>query len=152
MRVDKARITQLNSSNGVFNIGDINFQQEVNSSITMHHGVNDIFIRGSLFTFSLSNTNIQSFEIKEFVFYHDKIYSYNFADIQLPTTYAAGTILMINVIFIFETNYFDVFILQPIIRFVPEEDDTDSFFVPLIATMHEVPMTYHDIKEYVANA
>jgi len=154
MQVGTAQITHLKTSEGAFEIGSINLRQEYRTdAITSHAMLGNAVSDDGIYFFllTLGEANTQSFEIKELIFNHDKIYSYDLEDIVFPISYVAGTRLEFPIWLTFDKNRFDQFVLNPILRIVLEGQEEYSFFIPLMATMHGAGMTYLDIKEYILN-
>jgi len=154
MSIATAQLTHLKTSNGIFEIGSINLQQEYVTDTIISHGTNTRFVGTDdiyLYLLTLSDGNTQSFDIKELIFYHDNIYSYDLEDIVFPVNYVLGTTLEIFIWLTFDMNCFDQFVLSPILRIMLDGQEEYSFFIPFLPTMHGVDMTYLDIREYIAN-
>jgi|GEM_PF-2460543 len=152
MSIAATQLTHLKTNNGVFEIGSINLQQKYVTDTIISHGTNTLFLGDDgiyLYLLTLSDGNTKSFDIKELIFYHDNIYSYDLEDATFPINYIAGTRLELFIWLTFDMNRFDQFVLSPVLTIVLDGQEEYSFFIPFSPTMHGISMTYLDVREYV---
>ena len=151
MEVEHAQISHLVTSEGVFEFGIINLQTVSRSSYIRQHGVNSQLINDGLYMLNLGTENLEVITIKELIFQNDKIVDVELIDIVFPIKYQPGNSLAINLWLTLDLNYFDVFVIRPILRFTVEDQTIDSFFIPMLTTVHQAPMTYEDIRGVIRN-
>mgnify|MGYP000884155889 CR=1 FL=1 len=129
-----------------YDIGCINLENIDEEPELIGHGANSNFLYNNQYFLTINNTNTESFTINDLICSSEKITR---IEKSFPTDYEKGKKLQIQMKIEFDVNYFDVFILKPILKFNKLNDPEDYYLLIAIQTRYEIPMTYIEIKEYI---
>ena len=133
-----------------YEIGAINIEVMSNASErpSLNYSVGSHFYDNQ-YNFSISSPQFE-IVVTDIIFSHNKIIDSNYKTI-LPSQSQIDMELRIDFLLNFSVDKFDIFILQPIVKFNILNEDNDFYLFMLIPTQYILPMTILEMKEYVQN-